>query len=76
MPLKPPFLKQETRYSCVPACLRMVLSSPGLDVPEAELRARCDCTAFGTDALKAVDAVRQLGFPGTAKYNLSLDELR
>ncbi len=33
-------------------------------------------TMSGTDALKAVDAARQLGFPGTGKHNLSLDELR
>jgi ABC-type bacteriocin/lantibiotic exporter with double-glycine peptidase domain len=54
----------------------MVLSSHGLQISEAELRALTDCTVFGTDALKAVDAARHLGFPGTAKYNLSLDELR
>ena len=75
MPSKPPFHKQETNYSCVPACLRMVLGSFGLDLAESELRALCDCTAFGTDALKAVDAARQLGFPHTAKYNLLPDEL-
>ena len=72
---KPPFYKQETRYSCVPACLRIVLAGFGLDLSEAELRTLCDCTAFGTDALKAVDAVRQLGFPQTAKYTLSINEL-
>jgi len=40
------------------------------------LRERCDCTPYGTDALLAVDAARQLGFPGTAKYTLTLEELR
>jgi ABC-type bacteriocin/lantibiotic exporter with double-glycine peptidase domain len=77
MPSKPPFHKQETRYSCVPACLRMVLGSFGLDLTEDDLRARCDCTSlYGTDALKAVEATRQLGFAGTAKYTLSPSELR
>ena len=75
MQSKPPFHKQETKYSCVPACLRMVLGSFGLDLEEEQLRNLCDCTAFGTDALKAVDAARQLGFPTTAKYNLSINEL-
>lgn len=42
----------------------------------SNLRERCDCTAYGTDALLAVDAARQLGFPGTAKYTLTLEELR
>jgi|GEM_PF-6321722 len=36
----------------------MVLSSFGLDIAEAELRVRCDCTVFGTDALKSVDTAR------------------
>ena len=30
--------QQETRYSCAPACLRMVLSAWGVEVEEAELR--------------------------------------
>jgi ABC-type bacteriocin/lantibiotic exporter with double-glycine peptidase domain len=76
MPSKPPFHKQETRYSCVPACLRMVFGSFGVDIAEGELRERCDCTYYGTDALKAIDAARQFGFTGTAKHNLTLEELR
>ncbi len=76
MPLKPPFHKQETRYSCVPACLRMVLGSFGMDISESTLRTRCDCTPYGTDALMAVDAARALGFVKTAKYTLSLEELK
>ncbi|RUT06603.1 hypothetical protein DSM106972_028600 [Dulcicalothrix desertica PCC 7102] len=54
------FHKQETPYSCVPACLRMVLSVFEVDMSEAELRQLCDSTPFGTEALKAVDAVRNL----------------
>lgn len=54
----------------------MVLGSFGLDLSEAELRTLCDCTpAFGTSALNVVDAARQLGFPLTAKYNLTSTEL-
>jgi len=75
MSLKPPFHKQETRFSCVPACLRMVLLALGVDVSERQLRASCDTTLLGTDALKAVDAARKLGFDGSAKHTLTLDEL-
>ena len=75
MPSKPPFHKQETPYSCVPACVRMVLASFGRELSEAALRVLCDCTPFGTEAINAVDAVRQLGFPDTGKHTLSLDEL-
>lgn len=53
----------------------MVLSSFDLDLSEAELRERCDCTPFGTEALKAVDAMRELGFPKTVKCTLSWEEL-
>lgn len=73
---KPPFHEQETRFSCVPACLRMVMLSFGVGIPESELRARCDSTILGTNALKAVDAARQLGFTGSAKYTLTLEELK
>src|SRR5215216_1576709 len=72
---KLPFYKKETSYSCVPACLRMVLASFGVDVSETRLRQLCDCTTFGTEALKAVDVARQLGFAQSAKYTLTIDEL-
>ncbi|MGH9799992.1 MAG: cysteine peptidase family C39 domain-containing protein [Blastocatellia bacterium] len=73
--LKPSFSKQETNYSCVPACLRMVFSSFGLDVPEAELRHVCDSTAFGTGAFQVLDVARRYGFAQTAKHTLTGEEL-
>lgn len=76
MPSKPPFHKQETRFSCVPACLRMILLSFGVDMPESELRVRCDSTILGTSALGAVDAARLIGFGASAKYTLTPDELK
>ena len=55
----------------------MVLSGLGLDLTEERLREMCDCSPlFGTEALRAVDAARRLGFGGTAKYTLRYDELR
>ena len=74
-PSKLPLYKQETPDSCVPACLRMAFSTFGFEISEAELRLLCDCTFDGTNALKAVDAARSLGFHKTRKYNLSLLEL-
>lgn len=53
----------------------MVLASLGIERSESALRALCDCTPFGTEALNAVDAARQLGFLGTAKQTLSPREL-
>jgi ABC-type bacteriocin/lantibiotic exporter with double-glycine peptidase domain len=69
-----PFYRQETPDSCVPACLRMVLAGLGVFVDEAELRQICDC-GLGTDAFRAVQAARQLGFPNAIKQNLIWAEL-
>jgi ABC-type bacteriocin/lantibiotic exporter with double-glycine peptidase domain len=47
------------------------------NLTEERLRALCDCSPlFGTEAMRAVDAARGLGFAGTAKYTLGYDELR
>jgi predicted double-glycine peptidase len=76
MPESPPFYKQETDYSCVPACLRIVLASLGVFKTEHELRELCDCTVLeGTSALKALDAARASGLRGTRKGNLTFDNL-
>ena len=75
MELKPPFFKQETPHSCLPACLRMVFASYGVNLREDEICAACDCTFLGTAAVSAVDAARTFGFLKTAKHTLSFDEL-
>lgn len=53
----------------------MVLAGLGVEQTEATLRQLCDRTFLGTDALKAVDAMRELGFHLTRKENLSIDQL-
>lgn len=53
----------------------MVFSGRGLLKTEAELCHLCDCTPLGTEALKAVDAARYLGFSKTVKLTLSWEEL-
>lgn len=74
-PSKPPFIAQETPDSCVPACLRMIFAGCGLAVSEDELRALCDCTFLGTEALQAVEAARHFGFTNSAKHTLTINEL-
>jgi ABC-type bacteriocin/lantibiotic exporter with double-glycine peptidase domain len=69
------FYRQEKPYSCVPACVRMVLAAKGYVVSESVLRERCDCTFLGTDALTAVDALRAMGFSNSCKCTLRLTEL-
>jgi predicted double-glycine peptidase len=53
----------------------MVFASHGRVMSEAEIRTMCDCTPLGTEALKAVDAARALGFPGTGKHTLTINDL-
>jgi ABC-type bacteriocin/lantibiotic exporter with double-glycine peptidase domain len=54
----------------------MVLSSFGIDLPEVRLRSLTDCTPFGTDAFRVVEAARELGFGGSRKHTLSsVDDL-
>lgn len=59
----------------MPACFRMILLGFGVDMPESDLRVRCDSTILGTSALAAVDAARLIGFGASAKSTLTLDEL-
>ena len=75
MPDRPPLQKQETEYSCGPACLRMVLESHGVSKTEAELRKLTGCTVLGTTPSNIVLAARVLGLRETREYNLNLEEL-
>ncbi len=55
----------------------MVLSSFGMDFTKERLRDLCDCSPlFGTNAMRAVEGARSLGFTGAAKYTLRNDGLQ
>lgn len=71
---KPPYFQQTYPFSCVPACLKMVLASLGCDIFEAELRALCECDETGTSPSKAVEAAIQCGFDAY-QANLTIEEL-
>jgi ABC-type bacteriocin/lantibiotic exporter with double-glycine peptidase domain len=81
VPVRPPYYKQETEYSCMVACLRMVLEHLGVVRTEKELRVLTDSDfdsphhPGGTEARHVVDAARELGFVNTNKNNLTLQEL-
>ncbi len=74
----PPFYAQETPDSCLPACLRMVLATRGLRLPERRLRRLCKCQPMiGTMSTDVVRAARQLGFIDSVEdRSLSLVDLR
>jgi ABC-type bacteriocin/lantibiotic exporter with double-glycine peptidase domain len=75
MPERPHLYEQETKYSCVAACLRMVLSSFSLFKPEEEIREDCDCTIFGTYADNLLKAAKKYGFINSKKDYFNLDRL-
>lgn len=59
---EPQFHKQETLYSCAPACLKMVMDACGVCVTEAEIIEKCDCDEDGTDYEKLAAAAIAYGF--------------
>ncbi len=76
--LRPPFYKQETDSSCLPACLRMVLAAYGLEFPEDQLREWCNWNPNRSVLSSDVVAVAQaLGFNRSREdYDLRLHDLR
>lgn len=84
MPDKPTLHKQETEYSCAPACLKMVLESFGLVHTEQQLRELCDCRYDSVFLLGGADnhpfkvkaAAQTLGFVNTKIANPSFGELK
>ena len=75
---KPRFHAQEEASSCLPACLRMVLSAYGVEVSESELRKACGWDPLlATSSTAVVTASRQMGFTRSREdYGLRLYDLR
>lgn len=71
-----PFFAQEQPESCVPACLRMVLASYGVERTEVELYACCQTDADGTLPSAAAQCARDFGFNASAPRLSGLDALR
>jgi ATP-binding cassette, subfamily C, bacteriocin exporter len=59
---KPPYFRQAHPFSCVPACLKMVLASYNREISETELRSRCDCDETGTTPSNTIKAAIEYGF--------------
>ena len=71
---KPPYFPQAHPFSCVPACLRMILASYKFEITETELRSRCECDETGTAPSNAVEAAVECGF-NAYKAELLFEEL-
>lgn len=55
------FYPQETRYSCVTACVCMVMVHLGIEVDEATLRECCGTDRLGTTVQTAVNCAESYG---------------
>jgi len=76
MPSTLPFFAQETRTSCVPACVRMVMATWGIEIDEATLRVCCQTDWSGTAAKAVVACVGRWGLKATEVRVATLDDLR
>jgi|GEM_PF-7123394 len=57
--IKKPHYKQERDFSCIPACLKMVLEFFNKTVAEAELRTKLKTKPFGTHIITIL-AINQI----------------
>lgn len=71
---KPPYFPQAYPFSCVPACLRMVLASFDCEKSESEIRSLCNCDETGTSPSNAVKVAVEFGFDARLA-NLTFEEL-
>lgn len=74
--LKLPFFKQESWYTCGPACLRMVLAFFGITKTEAEIIKECDTTELGTTTVKISTAAYKLGLKSSPLKNANIDDIK
>lgn len=70
-----PFHRQERPYSCVNACLRMILEYHGIEINERNLRDKCHTTELGTYADDIISCLEHYGFR-VRLLELDLMELR
>ncbi len=75
MKINLPLIQQEKTYTCLPACLRMVLCYLGTSLTEEEIADACHTTQAGTTLADAVHAVHVLGLHATRIENATMEDL-
>lgn len=77
MPLDVPLRRQEHPWTCLPACIRMVLAYRGNWLEEAAIAAACGTVPLrGTQPERAVEGVQQLGYHALWFENADLFRLQ
>lgn len=70
-----PWLSQEQDYSCLPACVRIVLSHFGMNLSEQEIGLACKTTPRGTDLDEAAAGLISLGLKVMKLKQAGIDEI-
>lgn len=76
MSIEIPFFKQESWFTCGPACLRMVLAFFGIVRTEAEVVKECDTTELGTTTVKLSTGAYKFGLKSSSLKNASIDDIK
>ncbi|ODS40787.1 hypothetical protein BEH94_10915 [Candidatus Altiarchaeales archaeon WOR_SM1_SCG] len=69
-----PHRKQEKRWTCLPACIRICLELLGKKLDEQKIAGLCKTTLFGTKPENAEKGVKELGF-NCSRITLSLNNI-
>jgi len=70
-----PHYRQSRSYTCLPACVRMILAYHGKHHTEAELASIFGAVLLGTLPENVVDGLEQLGYRGFWFENATLERL-
>lgn len=74
--MKLPLFRQEQPYTCIPACVRIILAYRGHEIAEAELAQACGSVPiWGTLPLEAVSGLERLGYHALWFENANLERL-
>lgn len=65
MKLNIPSYTQLEPYSCLPACIKVVLQFYGTDIPEQAIQRACSTTPGGTLPHQALAGIQELGWEAT-----------
>ncbi|MBI3921622.1 MAG: C39 family peptidase [Armatimonadetes bacterium] len=68
-------LRQETPYTCLPACIRMVLGYYGYAYSESQIAEWCNTTVLGTLVDQAVRGLLDAGHDALTQSDLDFDSL-
>ncbi|VVB97255.1 Peptidase_C39 like family protein [uncultured archaeon] len=74
--IKVPYFKQESWYTCGPACLRMALAYLGIIKTEKEVTEACGTTELGTTSTQIPATFQKYGIKASSVKNANIEDLK